>query len=49
MEPPVSKEGVQIQEQFGAKDPGVKILNFGPQSLSLGPPKMSRSPWSKKL
>jgi hypothetical protein len=24
--------------EFGAKDPGVKSLSFGPQILSLGPP-----------
>jgi hypothetical protein len=28
--------------EFGAKDPGVKILSFGPQILSLGPPKMGK-------
>jgi hypothetical protein len=27
--PPVSKEGFQMQEQFGAKDPGVKVLSLG--------------------
>jgi hypothetical protein len=31
VEPPASKEGFQMQEQFGAKDPGVKILSFGPK------------------
>jgi hypothetical protein len=30
MEPPASKGGFQMQEQFGAKDPRVKILSFGP-------------------
>jgi hypothetical protein len=31
-----------MQEHFGAKDPGVKIL-------SLGPPKIGKSPWSKNF
>jgi hypothetical protein len=49
VEPPASKEGFQMQKQFGAKDPGVKILSFGPQILSLGPPKMGKSPWIKNF
>jgi hypothetical protein len=32
-----------MQEHFGAKDPGVTILSFGPQILSLGPPKMGKA------
>jgi hypothetical protein len=31
MEPLASKEEFQMQEPFGAKDPGVKILSFGLQ------------------
>jgi hypothetical protein len=49
VEPPASKEGFQMQEQFGAKDPGAKILSFGPQILSLGPPKWAKAPVVKIL
>jgi hypothetical protein len=35
--------------EFGAKDPGVKILSFGPQILNLGPPKWSTAPGVKIL
>jgi hypothetical protein len=49
VEPPASKEGFQMQEQFGRKDPGIKILSFGPQILSLGPPKMGKSRRSKNF
>jgi hypothetical protein len=35
--------------EFGAKDHGVNILSFGPQILSLGPPKWAKSPGLKFL
>jgi hypothetical protein len=49
VEPPASKQGFQMQEHFGAKESGVKILSFGPHILSLVPPKMGKSPWSKNF
>jgi hypothetical protein len=38
VEPPASKEGFQMQEQFGAKDTGVKILS------EFGAPKWAKAP-----
>jgi hypothetical protein len=49
VEPLASKEGFQMQEQFGAKDPRVKILSFGLRILSLGHPKMGKRPQSKNF
>jgi hypothetical protein len=49
VEPPARKEGFQMQEQFGTKDPEVKSLSFGPQILNLGPLKWTKSPGVKLL
>jgi hypothetical protein len=35
--------------KFRAKDPGVKILSFGSQILSLGPQKWTKAPGVKIL
>jgi hypothetical protein len=36
-----------MQEQFGAKDPGVKILSFGPKFWVWGPQKWAKAPGLK--